>query len=188
VLLVLAAVPALGRIGRRRKRRILVKQAERYLRRAARGEVPEAAQAGGRGRQDRVAASPMATIALVAWAELRECADDLGYTWVESDTPRQAASRLKSAARMDAEATEAIGRVTTLTEQARYAEEPMYDAPALRALPRDLRTLRSALAEHATRVNRIKAAILPSSSISRLRESSERVSASIYRGGRRRPK
>ena len=186
VLLLLAAVPALGRLGRRRKRRILVKQAERYLARAARGEVPEASQAGGRWRQDGGATSPMATIALAAWAELRECADDLGYSWVESDTPRQAASRLTTAARMDAEATEAIGRVTTLTEQARYADEPQYDPPTLRALPRDLRTLRAALAEHATRANRIKAAILPSSSINRLRESSERVSASIYRGGRRR--
>lgn len=187
VLLVLAAFPALGRLGRRRKRRILVKQAERYLAKAARGEVPEATQVTSRWRQDRTASSPMATIALAAWAELRECADDLGYTWVESDTPRQAASRLTTAARMDAEATEAIGRVTMLTEQARYAEEPQYNPPMLRALPRDLRTLRAALAEHATRANRIKAAILPSSSLNRLRESSERMSASIYRGGRRRP-
>lgn len=188
VLLLLAAVPALGRLGRRRKRRILVKQAERYLARAARGEVSGTPpQAGGRGRQDRAAASPMATIALAAWAELRECADDLGYTWVDSDTPRQAASRLTSAARMDAEATEAIGRVTTLTEQARYASQPDYDPPMIRAVPRDLRTLRAALAEHASRANRIKAAILPSSSINRMRESSERMSASIYRGGRRRP-
>jgi hypothetical protein len=187
VLLVLAAVPALGRLGRRRKRRILVKQAERYLRRAARGELPEEPPTEGRWRRDGAVASPMATIALAAWTELRECADDLGYTWVESDTPRQAASRLTTAARMDAEATDAIGRVTTLTEQAKYAEEQEYDAPTLRALPRDLRTLRAALAEHATRGNRIKAAILPSSSLNRLRESSERMSATIYRGGRRRP-
>ena len=186
VLLALAAVPALGRLGRRRKRRILVKQAERYLAKAARGQVPPPPQGGGRGRQDRAAQSPMETIALAAWAELRECADDLGYTWVDSDTPRQAASRLTTAARMDEEATEAIGRVTTLTEQARYADQPRYDPPLIRALPRDLRTLRAALAEHATRANRIKAAILPSSSLSRLRDSRERMSASIYRGGRRR--
>ncbi len=188
VLLILAAVPALGRLGRRRKRRVLVKQAERYLARAARGEVPETPPpTGGRWRQgqNRSPASPMATIALAAWTELRECADDLGYTWVESDTPRQAASRLTTAARMDAEATEAIGRVTTLTEQARYSANLHYDQPTLRALPRDLRTLRSALAEHATRANRIKAAILPSSSLARLRDSRERMSASIYRTGRR---
>ncbi|MGH3415329.1 MAG: transglutaminaseTgpA domain-containing protein [Actinocrinis sp.] len=185
VLLLLAAVPALGRLGRRRKRRVLVKQAERYLAKAARGEVPESVTADGpRWQRDGAALSPMATIALAAWAELRECADDLGYAWVESDTPRQAASRLTSAARMDAEATEAIGRVTTLTEQARYAESAGYDQQRLRALPSDLRTLRSALAEHATRVNRIKAAILPASSLSRLREGRERFSASIYRGGR----
>jgi hypothetical protein len=187
VLLLLAAVPALGRLGRRRKRRVLVKQAERYLARAARGEVPEDSShpgIGGRWRQDDQR-SPMATIALTAWAELRECADDLGYEWVDSDTPRQAASRLTAAARMDDEAREAFGRVTTLTERARYAQSAQYDQPALRALPKDLRTLRAALAEHASRANRIRAAILPSSSLTRLRERRERVSASIYRGGRR---
>ena len=187
VLLLLAAVPALGRLGRRRKRRVLVKQAERYLARAARGEVPEAAGFGpgsGGWHQD-AERSPMATIALAAWAELRECADDLGYEWVDSDTPRQAASRLTAAARMDDEARQAFGRVTTLTERARYAEDAHYDQPALRALPKDLRTLRTALAEHASRANRIRAAILPASSLTRLRERRERVSASIYRGGRK---
>lgn len=188
VLLLLAAVPALGRFSRRRKRRVLVKQAERYLARAARGEVPETAQAGagaGRWRADHADRSPMATIALAAWAELRECADDLGYEWVESDTPRQTASRLTAAARMDDEARAAFGRVTTLTERARYAQDAHYDPPTLRALPKDLRTLRAALAEHASRANRIRAAILPSSSLTRLRDRRERVSASISRGGRK---
>jgi transglutaminase-like putative cysteine protease len=192
-LILLAAVPALGRLGRRRRRRVLVKQAERYLAKAARartaGEEPPQPPPGRRRPgpgQDRAPADPMATIALAAWAELRECADDLGYAWVDSDTPRQAASRLRTAARMDGQAAEAIGRVTTLTEQARYAGSSSYDQPALRALPRDLRTLRAALAEHASRANRIRAAILPASSLSRLREGRERVSASIYRGGRRR--
>ncbi|MBS2964048.1 transglutaminase domain-containing protein [Actinocrinis puniceicyclus] len=185
VLLALAAVPAVGRLGRRRKRRTLVKQAERYLARAARGEEPTQQQPGiGRWRQERTQRSPMAIVALAAWAELRECADDLGYAWVDSDTPRQAASRLTAAARMDDEARAAFGRVTTLTEHARYAESAQYDQPALRALPRDLRTLRAALAEHAGRGNRIRAAILPSSSLTRLRERRERMSASIYRGGR----
>lgn len=184
VLLLLAALPALGRLGRRRKRRVLVKQAERYLARAARGEVSQAPSPGsGRWRPSREESSPMAAIALAAWAELRECADDLGYEWVDSDTPRQAASRLTAAARMDGEAREAFGRVTTLTERARYAQDTHYDQPTLRALPRDLRTLRTALAEHASRTDRIRAAILPASSLTRLRERRERVSASIYRGG-----
>jgi transglutaminase-like putative cysteine protease len=190
VLLLLAAVPALGRLGRRRRRRQLVKQAERYLARAARsrenGEELPPTPPGRTWQRDGGPKDPMATIALAAWAELRECADDLGYAWVDSDTPRQAASRLKSAARMDEQAAEAIGRVTLLTEQARYADAKAYDQPTLRALPRDLRTLRAALAEHASRANRIRAAILPASSLSRLRDGRERVSASIYRGGRRR--
>jgi transglutaminase-like putative cysteine protease len=190
VLLLLAAVPALGRLARRRKRRVLVKQAERYLARAARGETEGTAPPAGRSWRQHDASGaqqdPMATIALAAWAELRECADDLGYDWVDSDTPRQAASRLTTAALLDEQASEAMGRVTTLTEQVRYAQTKTYDQPTLRGLPRDLRTLRAALAEHASRANRIKAAILPASSLSRLRDGRERVSASMYRGGRRR--
>ena len=190
VLLLLAAVPALGRLARRRKRRVLVKQAERYLARAAREQTDGAAPPTGRPWRQHDASGarrdPMATIALAAWAELRECADDLGYDWVDSDTPRQAASRLTTAARLDEQASEAMGRVTTLTEQVRYAQTKTYDQPTLRGLPRDLRTLRAALAEHASRANRIKAAILPASSLSRLRDGRERVSASMYRGGRRR--
>ncbi len=126
----------------------------------------------------------MAAIALAAWAELRECADDLGYEWADSDTPRQAAARLSQAARFDEGASAAMGRVTTLTEQARYAGAPHYDQPALRALPRDLRTLRSAMAENASRADRIKAAILPASSLARLREGRDRMTASFYRGPR----
>jgi transglutaminase-like putative cysteine protease len=185
VLLLLATVPALGRLTRRRNRRVLVKQTERYLARVA----TEGERAAGtpparfRGR-DGAAASPMAAIALAAWAELRECADDLGYEWAESDTPRQAALRLAQAARFDEGATAAMGRVTTLTEQARYADAPRYDQPALRALPRDLRMLRSAMAENASRADRIKAAILPASSLARLREGRDRMTASFYRGQR----
>lgn len=187
VLLLLATVPALGRLARRRKRRVLVKQTERYLARVAAGGTQAAGAPPGRTRrgEDGRPAAPMAAIALAAWAELRECADDLGYEWAESDTPRQTARRLAAAARFGDDASAAMGRVTTLTEQARYAEEPHYDQPALRALPRDLRTLRSALADNASRGDRIRAAFLPASSLSRLREGRERVTASLYRSPRR---
>jgi len=186
VLLLLATVPALGRLARRRKRRVLVKQTERYLARVATAGEKAAGTPPGRYRgEDGRPAGPMAAIALAAWAELRECADDLGYEWEDSDTPRQTAARLSSAARFGHDASAAMGRVTTLTEQARYAEAPRYDQPTLRALPRDLRTLRSALAESATRGDRIRAAILPASSLTRLREGRERMTASIYRGTRR---
>jgi len=186
VLLLLATVPALGRLARRRKRRVLVKQTERYLARVAAGGEKAAKVPPGRFRnEDGRPAAPMAAIALAAWAELRECADDLGYEWADSDTPRQTAARLSAAAHFSHDASAAMGRVTTLTEQARYAEAPHYDQPTLRALPRDLRTLRSALAENASRGDRIRAAILPSSSLTRLREGRERMTASIYRGTRR---
>ena len=185
-LLLLATVPALGRLVRRRKRRVLVKQTERYLARvAAAGEAAAGTPPTRYRDEEGRPATPMAAIALAAWAELRECADDLGYEWADSDTPRQTAARLSTAARFGDDASAAMGRVTVLTEQARYAEEPRYDQPTLRALPRDLRTLRSALAENASRGDRIRAAILPASSLIRLREGRERMTASLYRGTRR---
>ena len=180
ILLLLAVVPGTGRLLRRRRRKVLVRQAERYLARAAAGE--EVRIRSGSGRRGGRASTPMAAVALAAWDDLRECADDLGYQWPESDTPRQSAQRLAAAAMFDEHAQEAIGRVTTLTEQARYGTADQLDRPMLRTLPTDLRTLRSALAEHANRSARIKAAILPSSSLTKIRERRDRVTAEITRG------
>lgn len=180
-LLLLAAVPALGRLTRRRNRRVLVKQAERYLARAA--DQARAQPTGPRARwYERNADSPMAAVAIAAWTELRECAHDLGYPWTDSDTPRQAADRLTAAARLDEQAAAAIGRVTTLTEQVRYSQTVRYDPAALNALPTDLRTVRTALADHAGRTNRVKAALLPASSLTRLRDRRDRIAAGVYRG------
>jgi transglutaminase-like putative cysteine protease len=187
VLLLLATVPGLGRLARRRGRRKLVKQTERYLAKVAAGGIDATVAPPRRYRRENgEPASPMAAIALAAWAELHECADDLGYPWAESDTPRQTAARLSAAARFGDDASAAMGRVTTLTEQARYAHGSRYDQPMLRDLPRDLRTLRTALAEQASPADRIRAAILPASSLARLRERREQMTATLYRGPRRR--
>jgi transglutaminase-like putative cysteine protease len=180
VLLLLAIVPGTGRLIRRRRRKVLVKQAERYLARAAAGETVRIRT--GSGRRGGWPTTTIAAIALAAWDDLRECADDLGYPWPESDTPRQSAERLSAVALFDEDAQEAIGRVTTLTEQARYGTDAQLDRPMLRTLPADLRTLRSALAEHANRSARIKAAILPSSSLMKMRERRDRVTAELTRG------
>ncbi|HEY3870996.1 MAG TPA: DUF3488 and transglutaminase-like domain-containing protein [Actinocrinis sp.] len=180
VLLLLAVVPGTGRFIRRRRRKSLVKQAERYLARAAAGETVHIRT--GSGRRGGRPTTAIAAIALAAWDDLRECADDLGYPWPESDTPRQSAQRLAAVALFDEDAQDAIGRVTTLTEQARYGNADQLDRPMLRTLPADLRTLRSALAEHANRSARIKAAIMPSSSLTKMRERRDRVTAELTRG------
>jgi transglutaminase-like putative cysteine protease len=181
-LLLMAMLPAIGRLVRRRSRRSVVRQAQRYLDRAAASgpaaRVP--AQTRG-GRTRRAGRGELTDVASAAWAELRESAEDLGYRWPDSDTPREAAARLHAAAAFDAPAAAAIRRVTALTEQVRYSPTAAASPETLRDLPADLRTVRGALAGHADRSARLRAAILPNSSINRLRERRDRTSARAYR-------
>lgn len=184
--LCLAVIPAFGRLVRRRRRRLLIRQAERYLKRAAEQGAAAGPDGGPpvprSGSRRRNPVGPAAAMALAAWEELREYADDLGYPHQESDTLRQTAHRLAEAAEFDEPARAAIGRVTTLTEQARYGAVGLLDQPALHTLPADLRSVRGALAGHADRSARIMASIMPASSLARLRDRFQ----SVF-GLRRRP-
>lgn len=188
-LLLMATLPALARLVRRRSRRSVVRQAQRYLERAATtgtAQQPTPPTRSGR-RVRRAERSELTDMASAAWAELRETAEDLGYRWPDSDTPREAASRLAAAADLGEPATAAIGRVTALTEQVRYSPAAEPGPETLRGIPGDLRIVRGALAGHADRSARLRAAILPNSSLNRLRERRDRTSVRAYRilGGAR---
>jgi hypothetical protein len=108
-------------------------------------------------------------LAFAAWEELREYAQDLGYRWPESDTPRQLAGRLSAAADFDAESEAAVGRVTTLVERAVYSPDPHIGPDEARALPDDVNRVRGALGTAAGRAARLRAAVLPSSSLDNIR-------------------
>ena len=187
LLLVAAATPAIARLRRRRKRR-------RLLRRAAANGGPKSkpptqrdedleggdAASGGvgsggyGGTATLVAPSAVTTaarreLAFAAWEELREYAQDLGYRWPESDTPRQLAGRLSASADFDAESEAAVGRVTTLVERAVYSPDPHIGPDEARALPGDVNRVRSALGTAAGRAARLRAAVLPSSSLDNIR-------------------
>jgi transglutaminase-like putative cysteine protease len=186
VLALIATFPAIGRLLRRRARRSMVRQAQRYLARVAETgtgaaeQLPTAKGRGGR-RPRRPDRSELTDLAAAAWSELRESAEDLGYTWADSDTPREAAVRLTAAAGLDEPATAAIGRVTALTEQVRYSPTAVVDPATLQGIAGDLRTVRGALAGHADRATRLKAAILPNSSLALLRDRRDRTSLRAYR-------
>ncbi|HEX4788398.1 MAG TPA: DUF3488 and transglutaminase-like domain-containing protein [Actinospica sp.] len=179
LLIILAAVPGVARLHRRRKRRKLLRRA------AANGgpkakKVPEqrdgdedgavTAGAGNGGTATLVAPSAVTIaarreLAFAAWEDLREYARDLGYGWPESDTPRQLAGRLSVAADFDTESQAAVGRVTTLVERAVYSPDPHIEADEARALPGDVNRVRTALGVAAGRAARLRAAVLPSSSL-----------------------
>ncbi len=171
-LALLACLPAAFRLRRWRRRRRLLRRAARRPRASLpdqRSSV-ESEDEGVPRSPSRFAASGGARreLAFTAWAELREYASDLGYGWPESDTPRQLAGRLALQAEFDPESTEAVGRVTTLVERAVYSPDPDIDENEARALPGDLSKVRTALAGAAGRAARLRAAVLPSSSIDQL--------------------
>ncbi len=170
-LVLLTAVPGAARLLRRRHRRKVMRTAAsanpavpkpRAGPDAPGPEAPGASRFGprvGSGGARRVAA-------FTAWEELREYATDLGFGWPDSDTPRELAGRLSAQAEFDEASEAAVGRVTTLVERAVYSPDPDVIAPEeARSLPADVHQVRSALGTAAGRAARLRAAILPSSSL-----------------------
>ena len=187
-------IPAYARLTRRRKRRVLVRKLNKMLARSA--DDSEAARAGnlvdglekssllvGSRSDGRPERSLFAQAAEAAWAELRENADDLGYNWDESDTPRQATARLSRAADLDEPTDAAAHRITMLAESAWYAPAAAGSAPEsgqIRQLSKDLDLVRTGLAANTARSARLRAALLPASSLNRMRHRRERLSSSAY--------
>jgi transglutaminase-like putative cysteine protease len=167
-LVLLTGVPGTARLLRRRRRRRLMRSAATAgaaLPRPRSGpdDGPEPGAGGFDSRFGPSGARRQA--AFTAWEELREYATDLGYGWPESDTPRQLAGRLSAQAEFDEASQAAVGRVTTLVERAVYSPDPDIAPEEARALPEDVSRLRGALGSAAGRGARLRAALLPSSSL-----------------------
>ena len=109
---------------------------------------------------------------LVAWAQLRDDAVDLGHRWRPADTPRVAAAGLAEAFALDAPAQAALDRVTAAVEQARYAR----DGGDPVGLAADTATVRSGLRGSVRRTVRWRAWLLP---VSTLRWASAAVGTAV---------
>jgi len=168
-LLLVAGLPGALRLRRwRRRRRLLRKAAAEGGRRPKLpGQRTSVTSPDGGSPDSRFTGSAKARreLAFTAWEELREYATDLGYGWPESDTPRQLAGRLAGQAEFDQDSSAAVGRVTTLVERAVYSPDPHIEADEAMALPDDVSRIRSALAAAAGRAARLRAAVLPTSSL-----------------------
>ncbi|MEV4162914.1 transglutaminase TgpA family protein [Nonomuraea dietziae] len=106
-----------------------------------------------------------------AWAELDDVLCDYGMARAPSETPRALARRLTQQHEFDAEAAGAITAIASAVERLLFARDPGSITP----LKRELRIVRRALAATASRGRRIRATLLPPSTLLRMRGVGERV-------------
>jgi transglutaminase-like putative cysteine protease len=104
-------------------------------------------------------ASTASAQALAAWTDLQDTLVDFHYHWDPADPPRRGAARLAADRHLVEEGQQALGRIASATERARYAPE-MSPVGDLRA---DVGTVRSALADGSSRWGRWRARFLPRS-------------------------
>ena len=91
------------------------------------------------------------------WRELRDSARDLGYAWPPSQTPRQAAARIVREGRLHGEEQNALVRLGSSAERARYAPS----VGEVGDLGRDYRTVMRSLRARRSRSTRLRARLAP---------------------------
>ncbi|MEU8382445.1 DUF3488 and transglutaminase-like domain-containing protein [Streptosporangium sp. NPDC048865] len=133
----------------------------------------EAPAGGGRAVPDAGgAASPAAVRELrrepavaAAWSELDDALCDYGMSRQASESPRALAGRLAGQYAFEPEAAAALARIASAMERTLYARTP----GEIGTLREDMRTVRRALAATVTRGRRIRAVLLPPSTLLRMR-------------------
>jgi transglutaminase-like putative cysteine protease len=103
-----------------------------------------------------------AAAAHAAWRELRDNLADYGFGSPVSESPRAAARRITTAVQLDPAASQAVGRIVSAEERARYAPAPL-SSGTLRA---DTAAFRRALSQDADWQVRLRALVLPRSVVS----------------------
>ncbi|WP_354639679.1 transglutaminaseTgpA domain-containing protein [Kitasatospora camelliae] len=98
---------------------------------------------------------------LAAWQELVDSAWDLGIQPDDARTPRATVRQLTEAAELEGEAAAAAGRVALATERALYARELEPQAP----LGPDVKAARAGIRASTGRLGRIRAVLLPASTV-----------------------
>ncbi|MEU8248989.1 transglutaminaseTgpA domain-containing protein [Nonomuraea sp. NPDC048916] len=100
-----------------------------------------------------------------AWAELDDVLYDYGMARQTSETPRALARRLTEQYEFDSASAASVAAIASAVERALYAR----DAGAAGPLRQDLRNVRQALAATVSRGRRVRAVLLPPSTLRRLR-------------------
>ncbi|MFC4030340.1 DUF3488 and DUF4129 domain-containing transglutaminase family protein [Streptomyces polygonati] len=119
------------------------------------------AESGGHGSAPPPGRFRVEAPALAAWREVVDSGWDYGILPDDSETPRKAAARMVREGKLTGRAQESVGAVATAVEQALYAPEPRPVA----GLAADVQRIRSGLRESAGRTDRLRARVLPRSSV-----------------------
>ncbi|MBA9006512.1 transglutaminaseTgpA domain-containing protein [Thermomonospora cellulosilytica] len=168
LVLLLLATPMAARLVARRRRWA------QALTPVAAGGPPPARGTGGR-LAPPVAAGDAAGLAHAAWQELRDDAIDHGVDWRPGDSPRAAARRITESLGLAGPAVDALRRLATAEERARYAPVP---APP-DTLREDLRIVHEAFGAAVDRRTRWRARLAPPSTLRSLRESGRRAVGTV---------
>lgn len=102
---------------------------------------------------------------LVAWAQVRDDAMDVGHMWRPSDSPRAAAARLATGSSLPGPALEALHRLATAAERARYAQPGTARETDIAQVKSDVRQVRTSLLAGSSRWTRCAALLAPTSAL-----------------------
>ncbi|GAA3196117.1 transglutaminaseTgpA domain-containing protein [Nonomuraea roseoviolacea] len=122
----------------------------------------------GSGAGVRAVAGRRPNVAAV-WAELDDLLLDYGTERGTSETPRALARRLAERYEFDADSAAALTAIASAVERSLFARSPGEIGP----MRQDLRTVRRALAATVSRGRRVRAVLLPPSTLRRLRRLGE---------------
>ncbi len=126
----------------------------------------------GTRRRRWLTASGDAGSAHAAWRELTDDLADFGLPGTPGETPRAVARRVTTDARLDPEATQAVARISQAEERARYAQVAQPGA----GLKADVAQVRGAIAGSVSRRDRVRARLLPASTLQSARRLGQRAS------------
>ncbi|MGW0839304.1 transglutaminase TgpA family protein [Streptomyces sp. NPDC002787] len=99
--------------------------------------------------------------ALAAWQEVTDTAWDYGIAPDESQTPRMAAARIVRLGQLEPSAADAVHRVAAAVEQVLFAPRPQVPS----GLARDTHQIEVGLRAHADRRTKLRALLLPRSTV-----------------------
>jgi transglutaminase-like putative cysteine protease len=116
-------------------------------------------------RRRRLRTADDAELAHAAWRELRDDLADYGLACRASESPRTVASRIATTLRLDPSAAEALGRIASAEERARYATAPLPST----TLAADSAVVRRALTREADWTGRWRARLVPTSMLTPVR-------------------
>jgi TgpA N-terminal domain/Transglutaminase-like superfamily len=122
-------------------------------------------------RKRWLSASGDADLAHAAWRELTDDLDDYGLTSQPSESPRALTRRINKDAELNDAGREALARIGTAEERARYAVSAWPGG----SLRRDVHTVRRAIAADSTRSQRLRAVLMPASTVAAIRRGLQRA-------------